>query len=572
MNAKLYSALFSILLLSQLLWAQNQPLSEELSLGKALPFNTFQSLASHRTLTLSTLESMVNDRNCIESLRQYLGCITALQKLVRTLDPALSLNSISLATKAGARIEFSTENLVITRALQPKTETLQTPQAIYNRVMEEHNDLKKQFVPLYSTVLASRNPSIEKIITFVTNKFKGKITEEHIAGTMNALFSVVMDPHASFRGMKQLTDSVESASSSFVGLGVILGISEAGLKINDVVLNSGAHKAGLQRKDIISKVDGKSLKGLDITSAMNLIRGEENSPVTLEIIRNSTPSVRVVVRKKITQEIVQPDPFTVFGKTFGYIKYKNFMYEKGCAKIAEALDLFNKQNVFGAILDLRDNGGGRVDISTCISSLFLGPGKIMAYFEQNTEGQQSIAASVTQHPIVFEKPLAILINENSASASELIAGAMKDYNRALIVGQTSFGKGSAQSPVGKTDSFALYGTTGRFYHPSGYSNQSVGVTPHIAAYKYREPSDYELYALREKDLFLIPLEPARIMISPQPEKLNRIFASQHCRASRNPTELFDEAPENTLLKDWQLVTAAAALGCYDQSLWRSGNL
>jgi C-terminal peptidase prc len=552
MNAKLYSALFSILLLSQLLWAQNEKKGADTS-----------------TLALSTYITLVNDKSCVISLRQYLGCIFSLQKLVSELDPNLSFDLQPENPEVDSIIEFSTKTFEITRKNPPPRHSEPISQkSVFSEYKDKHAKFMNQFEPTYLPTKESKALFVDQTVSYLAQKFKGQITEEHIVAGINSFLAVAKDPHSRFSNKEEFLNEM-SGNSALYGLGISISVVESGALVEDVQRGLGAAEADMRKNDIITSVNGRPLSGLSIKKILAILRGEEHSKVDIEIIRDSSILTKVVTRKKITKDDLKVLILhQVFGRELGYIKLRSFVPENACSDVAKSLDLFNQKNLAGAILDLRNNPGGSIDVANCIASLFLGPDKLFVVFENRLESAATYNFRKTPKAIVFKKPLVILINENSASSSELLSGALREHNRAVIVGQTSFGKGSVQGHLFTTDSYLLFGTLGRFYLPSGHSNQSVGVAPHLEAFEKPFPSERELYALREKDLYLFPLESSRIKIPSGPDNLDKIVVSKHCLASRNPAKAFNEAPENSLLKDWQLLTAAAAIGCYDQSLWR----
>jgi len=275
------------------------------------------------------------------------------------------------------------------------------------------------------------------------------------------------------------------------------------------------------------------------------------------------------------------------------------------------------------IFDLRGNGGGALKITQCIAGLFLGLGKVISYndgvhfsnllmgdpkisakirakkfLEQEIEqfieeaqgnindpeyqaylkdlkspktledvaerfhlGDHGISQIYTEEEKVYDGQLALLIDAYSASGSELMAGAFKDLNRAVIVGQTSYGKGSIQSSGEKKGKFQFYQTTGLFYQPSGYTNQTVGIEPHIKVHRGLQASPEEEFALREKDSFLFPLQPKSIRSALLNLPVaNSLSLDPKCIEAQNPSGIFKNLP-NSEMKDMQVLTAMSALSC-----------
>jgi carboxyl-terminal processing protease len=316
------------------------------------------------------------------------------------------------------------------------------------------------------------------------------------------MLEVSIDPHTSLRPAKELQASTNDSGSSFFGIGVQYSPVETGMLIHEVTANSGAEKAGIKAGDVITAVDDKEVKGLASDQVRKLIVGPENTTVEVTIIRNSQSLKIKIVRGKIEEKVVSGKIITDENSKIGYLKISNFMYGNMCAEVKTILKDFESKNVKGIVMDLRGNPGGDVKNAQCLGGFFLGKDKVVSYFEQRTASGSQYSPLKSTTDKLTNKPLVVLINSGSASASEIMSGALQDYARALIVGQTSFGKGSYQGcgPINKSQDLVMCQTGGLFHLPSGRTNQTTGVVPDISVYISNKPMEAELYPISEANL------------------------------------------------------------------------
>lgn len=514
-------------------------------------------------MTFDFYKKFVAEENCGEDSRDYLACISSIRMLLRSIDPALDLETQTTAPESGATIVKSANNLVIVRRPKEnpaKTRRLDAKES-FEKQKKEFSDFISKFSPAYYHYRKTSNFVMTELLQYVEKKYLSQLKEENIAEALNEYFHVVSDPHSDFRVKKSLMEDSNNAAENFVGLGVGISMEEGGLLITDVYEGSGAEGAGIEPDDMITHVEGEKVTGLNLESSISKLRGKEGSIANIAVDRNGQKIVFQVTRKKIEIKVVKSKVFQLFDKKIGYIGYSNFVYKNGCEEISAALNEFNQADVQGAILDLRSNGGGSVGVANCIAGLFLGPNKVVVHLEENSMLGKVVHSLSTQNAQVFSKPLVLLINEYSASASELLAGALKEYNRALIVGQTSFGKGSSQSPVSETRDMVFYATNGLFYQPSGKTNQTIGIIPHVKTFKSTSPKLSELYAKREKDLYMFPLEPRQIEVSYDTSGFNSLQAPTACIDSKKTEVLFDNLGKKDANKDLQLLKGAAGIAC-----------
>lgn len=514
-------------------------------------------------MTFDFYKKFVAEENCGEDTRDYLACISSIRILLRSIDPNLDLETQTTAPESGAAIVKSANNLVIVRRpkMDPKTARRLDAKASFEKQKKEFSDFIGKFSPAYYHYRKTSNFVMTELLQYIEKKHKAQLKEENIAEALNEYFHVASDPHSDFRVKKSLLENTTNAAEDFVGLGVGINMEEGGLLITDVYEGSGAEAAGLEPEDIITHVEGQKVNELTLESAVDRLRGKEGTLAKISIDRGGQKMDLQVTRKKIVLKVVKPKVISLFDQKIGYIAYSNFVYQKGCEEIAAALNEFNVANVHGAILDLRGNGGGSVGVANCIAGLFLGPNKVVVHLEENSFVGKIVRSLSTRNPQVFSKPLVLLINERSASASELIAGALKEHNRALIVGQTSFGKGSSQSPVSETEDMVFYATNGLFFQPSGKTNQTIGIEPHVKTFKSTTPKLSEIYAKREKDLYMFPLEPRQIEVEYSTAGFDTLQAPTACIESKNTEALYNSLSKKDANKDLQLLKGAASIVC-----------
>ncbi len=290
---------------------------------------------------------------------------------------------------------------------------------------------------------------------------------------------ISLDPHSSYLPPRNYEDMQVDTRGEFGGLGIEVTQEEGWVKIVSPMDGTPASEAGLQSGDFISAVNGDPTLGLTLNEAVDLMRGPVGSDVTLTIVRdiNAEPFDVVLTRAiiKLTAAKVRTEGRTIVMRvtTFNDQSYPNMT--EGMAREIEAAG--GIENIDGFVLDLRNNPGGLLTEAIRISDAFLNEGEIVSTRGRNP--QDSNRFSATPGDLAEGKPLVVLINGGSASASEIVAGALQDHRRAVLVGTKSFGKGSVQTIMPMQGNGAIRLTTARYYTPSGRSIQALGVEPDI---------------------------------------------------------------------------------------------
>jgi carboxyl-terminal processing protease len=336
-----------------------------------------------------------------------------------------------------------------------------------------------------------------------------KLITEAIAGMVSSL-----DPHSQYFDKKSFKEFKEGTSGRFVGVGIEITQEDGLVKVVSPIEGSPAFRAGIKTNDLITRVDETAVKGLTLNEAVKRMRGEPNTKVVLTIFRkeeNRTFPVNIV-REEIKQQSVRGK---IVEPGYGWIRVSQFQ-EQTVDDFAKKLDEMYKQepHLKGLVLDLRGDPGGLLNAAVAVSAAFLPENVIVVSTNgQTADSKQILKATARDYlgrdggdplkklPVALKKvPLVVLVNEGSASASEIVAGALQDHKRATLMGSQTFGKGSVQTfrPLGPDTGLKI--TTSRYYTPSGKSIQAKGIVPDVMVDDTEEGSPYAALRTREADL------------------------------------------------------------------------
>ncbi|HZV81281.1 MAG TPA: S41 family peptidase, partial [Geobacteraceae bacterium] len=343
---------------------------------------------------------------------------------------------------------------------------------------------------LYSGVKADKGAPTErdqiKLLKEVMGLIKKRYVEEVddkklVKGAIDGMLAK-LDPHSNFMSPEPYKEMKINMAGSFGGLGIEINIKDEKLTVISPIEDTPAWRAGIKSNDYIWKIDSKLTKGLTINQAVNLMRGEKGTPVTLHIVREGQkkplvfPLIRDIIKtKSMKSRTLVPG--------YGYIRIIQFQERTGedFDKALQNLHAENPDGIKGLVLDLRNNPGGLVDTAAQVADRFIGEGKedgtIVTMKGRLPGARMSHFAKVgVKEP---HYPIVVLINGGSASASEILAGALQDQGRAIIMGTQSYGKGSVQTVIPLRDGYGLKITTALYYTPKGRSIQAKGITPDI---------------------------------------------------------------------------------------------
>src|ERR1700744_42144 len=318
--------------------------------------------------------------------------------------------------------------------------------------------------------------AFERIRTdYVEKRDDGKLIEGAINGMVNSL-----DPHSRYMNEASWHDMQETTQGEFGGLGIEVTMEDGLVKVVSPMDGTPAQKAGIMSGDFITSIDGDAVQGLSLEQAVNKMKGPVHTSTKLKIERKGVDKpIDVSIEREIIQ--VKAVRFHTDGGDIGYIRISSFN-EQTTDELRKAIADISKQipqdKLAGYVVDLRNNPGGLLDQAVSVVSTFLARGEVVSTRGRTPEETQRYTAKGGD--LTKGKPLVVLINGGSASASEIVAGALHDHKRATLIGTRSFGKGSVQTiiPLG-TGNGALALTTARYFTPSGHSIQAQGITPDI---------------------------------------------------------------------------------------------
>ena len=353
----------------------------------------------------------------------------------------------------------------------------------FEKSFSDNSDIYKK-IDLFSDVLEKINKE------YVDEVDQSKSMDAAINGLLQSLdpYSAYMTPE-SFKGMQTET------SGEFGGLGIEVGMEAGVIKVISPIDNTPASKAGLKAGDYIVKINNAQVQGKTLTEAVDLMRGPVGSNIEITVRRRGVKKALIF---NITREIieVQSVKSELIDSNIGYIRLTSFN-ENSSEQIKDKVNKLNKnKNLKGYILDLRNNPGGLLSQAIKISDFFLENGEIVSTKSRKVSENRKWFAK--KGDLTNGKTLIILINYGSASASEIVAGALKDHKRAIILGENSYGKGSVQSIIPLKNRGAIRLTIAKYYLPSGKSISEVGVTPDIEVVE--NPDDFKFNSETDNQL------------------------------------------------------------------------
>lgn len=386
-----------------------------------------------------------------------------------------------------------------------------------------------------------------------------KLIEYAINGMLSSL-----DPHSSYLNEEMFKEMQEQTKGEFGGLGIEVTMDNGWIKVISPIDDTPAYKAGIKAGDYITHIDGTAVLGQTLTEAVDKMRGPVKTKVKLTIRRKGQDAFDVTLERAVVKirSVRSEDKGNV-----GYIRISSFSETTtdDVKKAVEKAQKEHKDNLAGFVLDLRNNPGGLLDQAVSVTDLFLDEGEIVSTRPRRPEEIQRYSA--TKGDIIKDIPIVVLINEGSASAAEIVAGALQDHKRAVVVGTRSFGKGSVQTVIPVSSGIgAIRLTTARYYTPSGRSIQAKGIEPDIVI----PPAHVEYYAGRFDDFAEASLPNA---LAKQDED-KKDAAKNKDKKDKKPAkgkkekepDPFDEKKEENKIEDYQLdraIDIVRAMGIYN---------
>lgn len=338
-----------------------------------------------------------------------------------------------------------------------------------------------------------------KIFTEVMSMVKKNYVEEVeykdlVYGAIKGMLKS-LDPHSSFMTPEGYKEMQIGTKGEFGGLGIQIGIKDKMLTVIAPIEDTPAYRAGIKAGDKIVKINGESTRDMTLHDSVIRMRGAPKTSVTISIHREGWKETKdftiirdIIKIKSVKSKILEDD--------IGYIKISQFQ-EQTASDLSAALEKLSEEKIYALILDLRNNPGGLLKSSIDVSSKFLPKGVLVVYTKNRT-GERS--EFHTKDNNSFTLPMIVLVNQGSASASEIVAGALKDWNKAVILGTQTFGKGSVQTVIPLSDGSGLRLTTAKYYTPKGRSIQNIGITPDIIVKLKARDGAKEYPVIKEKDL------------------------------------------------------------------------
>ena len=298
---------------------------------------------------------------------------------------------------------------------------------------------------------------------------------EAIEGAIDGLL-LSLDPHSSYLKPESYKEFQNETNGSFTGIGIEITLRDGIVTVISPIQDTPAQKAGVKARDKIIKIDGVLTKGKTLFDAVKMLRGAKGTEVTISIYRDGLKDLMdyTLVRESIPVSSVKS--FTIV-PGFSSIRIANFQRNTTKEVKKHLAQLQKVSPLQGLILDLRNNPGGLLDQAVNISDLFLEEGLIV--YTRGRKNNQDLSFEASDNAAQTDFPIVVLVNEGSASASEIVAGALQDHHRAVVVGTQTFGKGSVQTIIPLADGAGLRMTTARYYTPSGRSIQATGITPDV---------------------------------------------------------------------------------------------
>ncbi|WP_415064254.1 S41 family peptidase [Bdellovibrio sp.] len=515
----LYSPRF--FLVSLLVLAVGVSLSLSRSHSDASKVKSIEDYWAETGLGPAALEDLLQDQTCGSSERYFLACANAVLNVANRYNLSLNTDGKLISVRKALSTDMSSEK----KQLEP-----------WKQFFTNHTDkaVKISFLNAWKELETEHIKSSQKSMM--------------VGLGLNGFISVFRDPHTYLMPVSQFKEVISKADSRSTSLGITLGISQGQYVVRKVTEGSPAKLAGIQKGDVLLSINGHKTQGLMQGRISELLKGEVGDKSTL-ILRRDDEELKFKLRRtEITVATVSTrviegiKPTAVIGI--------NKFAKGACTKVKESLELVKKSHVRGLLLDLRDNPGGQMEEAACIASLFVGPDKKIfeiRYLDPSKKAEEYYGGEEK----IFALPMAILVNGSSASASEIVAGALRDLNRAVLVGETTFGKGSFQEGEywSQNKKIALFETKGFYYLPSGRSPQMKGLVPDVAV-------NFDNISVgRESDQFMNPLRaPEKQVLS-----LAKHFSANDCLGM----------DEGTSSEDLQLSKAREVLFC-SSSVARAG--
>lgn len=388
------------------------------------------------------------------------------RSFIAMLFSALTVSVLFFCTHTYAQTEEELDGGVI----EELERSGEDPQAVINSDLTTEDPLNQTPLPL------EQIKTFAEIFTRIKRSYVEPISDEKLLDYAVEGMLAGLDPHSVYLKDERFEELNEGTQGKFGGLGMEVVMEKGFVKVVTPIDDTPAAEAGVQPGDIIIRVDGSTVSGLSLQEATEKMRGEPGTSVILSILRESEPEPfdltleRAVVRVSSVKRVRLSD-------RIGYLRVSQFQVSTAESFRKQLATLRELDDFSGLIIDLRNNPGGLLNSAISIADTFIKDGVIVSTKGRISENNQEFLA--TPSDLLEGKPIVVLINDGSASASEIVAGALQDHKRALILGTESFGKGSVQTVMTIGESEAVKLTTARYYTPNGQSIQASGIVPDV---------------------------------------------------------------------------------------------
>jgi len=383
---------------------------------------------------------------------------------------------------------------------------------------------------------------VEELRTFsdVFGRIKNDYVEDVEDSEMlnNAIRGMLsgLDPHSSYLDQEQFKELQVGTSGEFGGLGIEVGMEDGFVKVIAPIDDTPAQRAGVESGDLIIRLDDTPVKGLTLNDAVKIMRGKPGTVLRLTVVREGVDQpLKIDIKRAIIK--VKSVKSRMLEDGFGYVRISQFQ-SKTAENMVDAIEGLKKESdgaLKGMVLDLRNNPGGVLNGAVAVSDAFLKKGLIV--YTEGRVSDSKLRFNATPDDVLNTAPLVILVNQGSASASEIVSGALQDHHRAIVVGTPTFGKGSVQTILPLSNGTAVKLTTARYYTPSGRSIQAEGIKPDIELDQVRVSAvERSIDPIKEADL-------------------SGHLSNGKSKKSKKSTEEGEEAEESLAETDYQLYEA-----------------
>lgn len=392
-----------------------------------------------------------------------------------------------------------------------------------------------------------------RVITTVESSYADELTFSEIINKAISGLMTNLDAHSGFLDEKAFEDTKVQTQGEFGGLGITVGMKDGALTVISPIEGTPADKAGVKSNDVILRIDGNATLGITLEEAVSKMRGKPKTPITITIVRKGEPRPFDI---NIIRDIIKVD--SVYAKNIEdedilYLRVTNFD-QKVTKESAKFIKEFAKNNkdAKGIILDLRNNPGGLLDQAIGLTNLFVDKGVIVS--QKGRDAKENLEYSAKKDEKITDLPLVVLVNSGSASASEIVSGALQDLKRAVVIGEETFGKGSVQVILPLNEKEALKMTIARYYLPSGRTIQNKGVTPDLEVFYGKVPNDDKAFNIKETDLKQ-HLENELQKIDDNKTESNKTINLDHNKTNTKEKDKEKIITKKDLYDDMQLKTA-----------------